>query len=472
MQQFKPDTIKRVYLIAICGTGMTALAGMLKSLGYEVSGSDQNVYPPMSTFLDDLHVPYHSGFDEKHLDPPPDLVVIGNAMSRGNPEVEAVLDRKLNYVSLPFALREFFIRGKYSCVVAGTHGKTSTSALLAWVLENAGRDPGFFIGGIPENFGRGYKLGKGNVFVSEGDEYDSAFFDKGSKFFHYLPDFVILNNIEFDHADIFRSLDEIEIAFKRFINIIPRKGFLIAGWDDPIVRRLSEKAFSKVITFGMADDAEWRAGNFLVDSSATHFDVYHKRELVGRFVTPLFGEHMIKNCLGVIAAGYALGLSKDEIAEGLATFKNVRRRLQLKGDVRGIRVFDDFAHHPTAVQATIEGVRSRFPGQRVWAVFEPRSASSKRKVFEEDYVNALAVADRVILTPLYMPEKVPAGERISIESIVSALNQACVPAWTLAPNSEMLDLLKENLQSGDVVLFMSNGDFHGIPEKLLTIIQN
>ncbi len=472
MQQFNPETSKRVYLIAICGTGMTALAGMLKSLGYDVRGSDQNVYPPMSTFLDDLNIPYHVGFDEKHLVPPPDLVVIGNAMSRGNPEVEAVLERKLHYVSLPFALREFFIRGKYSCVVAGTHGKTTTSALLAWVLEKAGRDPGFFIGGILENFERGYKLGKGSVFVSEGDEYDSAFFDKGSKFFHYLPDLVVLNNIEFDHADIFNSLDEIETAFKRLINIIPRNGYLIAGWDDPIVRKLTEKAFSNVITFGLADDADWRARNFSTASTSTYFDVYHKSELVGHFSAPLFGEHMIKNCLAVIAAGSVLGLSKNEIAAGLATFKNVRRRLQFKGEVRNIRVFDDFAHHPTAVQATIEGLRSRFPRQRIWALYEPRSASSKRKIFEDDYVEALKLADCVVLTPLYMPEKVPAKERISIDNIVNALNQTQTPTWMLPANSEMLDFLKTNLESGDVVLFMSNGDFHGIPEKLLTVIQN
>ncbi len=470
MRELTPNTIQRVYFIAICGTGMTALAGMLKSQGYDVRGSDQNVYPPMSTFLDELQIPYHIGFDEKHLEPPPDLVIIGNAMSRGNPEVEAALDRKLNYVSLPFALREFFIRGKYSCVVAGTHGKTTTSALLAWVLETSGRDPGFFIGGIPENFGRGYKLGNGNIFISEGDEYDSAFFDKGSKFFHYLPDLVILNNIEFDHADIFRNLDDIETAFKRFINLIPRSGYLIAGWDDPLVRKLSEKAFSRIVTFGLAAEAEWRAQNIMVDAEATRFEVYHKDKLYGGFSTPLFGLHMIKNCLGVIAAGVALGLSKEEIAAGLATFKNVRRRLQLKGEAKGVKIFDDFAHHPTAVHDTIEGLRGRFPNRRLWAVYEPRTASSKRKMFEQDYIQALALADRVILTPLHLPEKVPAAERLSVEKIASALNQMKIQTWILPANTEMLDFLKLHLQRDDIVLFMSNGDFHGIPDQLLTFI--
>jgi UDP-N-acetylmuramate: L-alanyl-gamma-D-glutamyl-meso-diaminopimelate ligase len=468
MQPSKLDKVKQVYFIAICGTGMTALAGMFKSKGFDVRGSDQNVYPPMSTFLEELQIPYHIGFDERHLDPAPDLVVIGNSMSRGNPEVEAALDRKLNYVSLPFALREFFIRGKYSCVVAGTHGKTTTSALLAWVLENSGRDPGFFIGGIPENFGRGYKLGSGEMFVSEGDEYDSAFFDKGSKFFHYLPDLVILNNIEFDHADIFRNLDEIETAFKRFINLIPRNGFLVAGWDDPLVRKLSEKVFSKLVTFGLATDAMWRAENISANSNQTAFEVYRKEEFFASFTTPLFGTHMVKNCLGVIAACAALGLSKEEIVAGLSTFKNVRRRLQLKGEVNGIKVFDDFAHHPTAVHDTLEGLRSRFLNQRIWAIYEPRTASSKRKVFEQDYVRAFSPADRVILTPLYLPEKVPAGERLSVEHIASALNQSQIKTWILPANLEMADFLKSHLEKNDIVLFMSNGDFHGIPEKLLT----
>lgn len=470
MQPLNQNAIRRIYFIAICGTGMTALAGMLKARGFDVSGADQNVYPPMSTFLNELNIPYYIGFDEKHLDPPPDLVIIGNAMSRGNPEVEATLDRKLHYISLPFALKEFFIRGKYSCVVAGTHGKTTTSSLLAWVLEKAGRDPGFFIGGIPENFGRGFKIGSGDIFISEGDEYDSAFFDKGSKFFHYLPDLAIVNNIEFDHADIFRSLDEIETAFKRFINLIPRNGYLIAGWDDPIVRKLSERVFSKLITFGLGADADWRAGNLAADADATRFEVHYKGKLFGRFVVPLFGEHMIKNSLAVIAASSTLGLSKDEIAAGLSTFKNVRRRLQLKGEVQNIKIFDDFAHHPTAVAATLAGLRQRFPKQRIWAVYEPRTASSKRKFFEDDYIKAFSAADRVILAPLYRPEKVPANERISVDNIVNALNRTPTRAWMLPADFEMAEFLKGQLKSGDIVLFMSNGDFHGIPEKLLTLI--
>ncbi len=464
------DSIKSVYLIAICGTGMTALAGLLKEQGYQVSGSDENVYPPMSTFLEENGIPVHIGYDPSHLDANPDLVVVGNAMSRGNPEVEAMLERKLLYVSLPFALRELFIRGKYSCVVAGTHGKTTTSSLLSWVLESADRDPGFFIGGIPENFGRGFKSGGGEFFVSEGDEYDSAFFDKGSKFLHYLPDLVILNNVEFDHADIFRTFDDVEITFRRLINLIPRNGYLIAGWDDPVVRRLSEKAFSSVVSFGLGDDAEWRAAGIRSDSDGTAFDAIHKGSKYLTVRTPLHGAHMVRNCLAVVASCHALGLTREEIGQGLATFKNVRRRLQLKGEANGIRIFDDFAHHPTEVAATISAMRSRFPGQRLWALFEPRTATSKRNLFEQNFIEALAGADQVVLTPLYASEKVPEIERLSLERVLDGLKGKGVPGQLLPADEQMVAYLKRNLRYGDVVLFMSNGDFNQIPLKLLKVI--
>lgn len=458
---------KSIYLIAICGTGMTALAGMLKSQGYEVRGSDQNTYPPMSTFLHELGIPVYQGFSEEHLNPPPDLVVIGNSMSRGNPEVEAVLERKLRYVSLPFALREFFIRGHYSCVVAGTHGKTTTSSLLAWVLQKAGKDPSFFIGGIPENFGQGFKLGKGDIFVVEGDEYDSAFFDKGSKFLHYLPDIVILNNIEFDHADIFRNIEDIEIAFSRLIRLIPRSGCLICCLDNPIVKKLSTTAYSKVETFSVKEDADWRVQNILTNEGGTQFEVFRKKEFYYRFTIPLHGLHMVRNCLGVIATGNALGLTAEEIAAGFSTFKNVRRRLQLLGEIQGIKVFDDFAHHPSEVQATLSGLRARFPVNRIWAIFEPRTATSKRKIFEEKYAEAFDTADRVILTPLNKPEKVPQEERLSVEKVREDLRNKNIENWILPPNSTILEFLKEQLMAGDVVIFMSNGDFNQIPKQLV-----
>lgn len=464
------ESIKSIYLIAICGTGMTALAGMLKSQGYEIRGSDQNVYPPMSTLLEELGIPVYNNFSEEHLNPPPDLVVIGNTISRGNPEVEAVLDMKLNYISLPLALKQFFLRGHYSCVVAGTHGKTTTSSLLAWVLENAGKDPSFFIGGIPENFGQGFKLGKGNIFVVEGDEYDSAFFDKGSKFLHYLPDLVILTNIEFDHADIFRNLEDIEIAFSRLIRLIPRKGYLISCWDDPIVKKLSATTFSNLETFGLHEEADWFAQDILTDQSSTHFDVFRKREFFHSFTIPLHGLHMVRNCLGVIVMSNILGLSGDEIEAGLASFKNVRRRLQFKGEVNNILIFDDFAHHPSEVKATLSGLRDRFPEKRIWAIFEPRTATSKRKIFEEKYIDAFDLADRVILTPLNQPEKVPEKERLSVEKIAEALNTKNIQNWILPADPKMLAFLKEHLKSEDVVLFMSNGDFNQIPKQLVNEI--
>ena len=462
-----PKSIQSIYLVAICGTGMTALAGMLKEQGYEVRGSDQNVYPPMSTFLAKMDIPVFDGYDEAHLDPPPDLVVIGNSMSRGNPEVEAVLENKLPYISLPMALSEFFICGHYSCVVSGTHGKTTTSSLLAWMLESAGKDPSFFIGGIPENFGKGSKLGQGEVFVSEGDEYDSAFFDKGSKFLHYRPDLVILNNVEFDHADIFRDLEDVEVAFSRLINLIPRNGYLLSCWDDPVVKKLSSKTFSNLITFGLSEDADWRAVNISPEENGTSFDVLFKKEKFGNFTMPLFGLHMVRNCLGVTAVCNVLGLQAEEIRAGLASFKNVRRRLQYQGEAKGIKVFDDFAHHPTEIKATLEGLRSRFPRQRLWAVFEPRTATSKRNVFQSRFVEALAVADSVILTPVHVPEKVPDGERLSVEKICQLLENKNISSRVLPADASMVIFLKENLKANDVVLFMSNGDFNQIPANLI-----
>ena len=462
-----PQSIKSIYLVAICGSGMTALAGMLKEQGYEVRGSDQNVYPPMSTFLEKMDIPVFDGYDESHLSPPPDLVVIGNSMSRGNPEVEAVLENKLPYISMPMALSEFFICGHYSCVVSGTHGKTTTSSLLAWMLESAGKDPSFFIGGIPENFGKGSKLGQGEVFVSEGDEYDSAFFDKGSKFLHYRPDLVILNNVEFDHADIFRDLEDVEVAFSRLINLIPRNGYLLSCWDDPVVRKLSSKTFSNLITFGLSEDADWRAVNISPEENGTSFDVLFKKEKFGNFTMPVFGLHMVRNCLGVTAVCHILGLQAEEIRDGLASFKNVRRRLQYHGEARGIKVFDDFAHHPTEIKTTLEALRSRFPRRRLWAVFEPRTATSKRNIFQSRFVEALAVADNVILTPLYVPEKVPEGERLSVEKICQLLENQNTPSRVLPADEGMMSFLKENLRANDVVLFMSNGDFNQIPANLI-----
>jgi len=454
---------QHIHLIGICGTGMAALAGMLKQRGYKITGSDLNVYPPMSTFLEQQHIPVYQGFDAAHLQPLPDWAIVGNAMSRGNPEVEHMLDAGLRYYSLPEALKEFFIRGKYSCVVAGTHGKTTTSSLLAWTLESAGLDPSFFIGGIPENFGQGFKLGSGRHFVLEGDEYDTAFFDKGSKFFHYLPNLVILNNIEYDHADIFKNLEEIKTAFRRLINIIPGSGYLIAGSDDPIVREMLPKAFGKIVTFGFNTEAEWRPVITRVQPEGNEFIIEHGGKKFGPLFIPLAGEHNVKNATAVFAAAIGLGVPPEKISAALASFRGVRRRLQVKYDRDDILILDDFAHHPTEVRETLRAVRQRYPQRRLWAVFEPRTASTKRKVFEPDYIRAFEPADRVVFAPMHRPDKVPEAERLSLENVVESVRRSGKPAEVVPAGEEMANFIIHHIERGDVILFMSNGDFSGMP---------
>ena len=454
---------QHIHLIGICGTGMAALTGMLKQRGYKITGSDLNVYPPMSTFLEQQQIPVYPGFDAAHLQPAPAAVVVGNAISRGNPEVEYMLDNGLRYYSLPEALKEFFIRGKYSCVVAGTHGKTTTSSLLAWTLESAGLDPSFFIGGIPENFAQGFKLGAGRPFVLEGDEYDSAFFDKGSKFFHYLPNLVILNNIEYDHADIFKSLAEVKTAFHRLINIIPRTGYLIACSDDPIVREMLPRAFSNVLTFGVNPEAAWRPVITRVQAEGNEFIIDHGAKKFGPLFIPLAGEHNVKNATAVFAAATQLGVSPEKIGAAFRAFRGVRRRLQIRYDENDLLVLDDFAHHPTEVRETLCGVKQRYPNRRLWAVFEPRTASTKRKVFEDDYIRAFAAADRVVFAPMHRPDKVPEAERLSLENVVAGIRRDGKPAEVVPAGDEMANFIFQHTARGDVILFMSNGDFSGMP---------
>ncbi len=457
---------QHIHFIGICGTGMAALAGMLKQRGYRLTGSDLNVYPPMSTFLEQQQIPVYQGFDPAHLQPPPDIVIVGNAISRGNPEVEYMLNEDLRYFSLPEALKEFFIRGKHSCVVAGTHGKTTMSSLLAWALESAGMDPSFFIGGIPENFGQGFKLGNGRHIVLEGDEYDSAFFDKGSKFFHYLPNLVILNNVEYDHADIFKNLEEIKIAFRRLINIIPGNGFLIACSDDPAVREMLPRAFCRVVTFGVGAEADWRPAEIHAQPEGNEFFIEHSGEKVGPLFVPLAGEHNVKNAMAVFAAATYLGLPAEKIREAFAAFRGVRRRLQTIYDQNEVLLLDDFAHHPTEVRETLRGVRQRYPDRRLWAVFEPRTASTKRKVFEQDYIRAFDAADGVVFAPMHRPDKVPEAERLSLEAVVEGVRRRRKSADIVPIGEEMANFIIQHLARGDVVVFMSNGDFAGMPSLL------
>jgi UDP-N-acetylmuramate: L-alanyl-gamma-D-glutamyl-meso-diaminopimelate ligase len=445
---------------------MAALAGMLKQQGYKITGSDLNVYPPMSTFLEQQQIPVYPGFAPAHLQPTPDLVIVGNAMSRGNPEVEYVLNEGLRYFSLPEALKEFFIRGKYSCVVAGTHGKTTTSSLLAWTLESAGLEPSFFIGGIPENFGQGFKLGNGRYFVLEGDEYDSAFFDKGSKFFHYLPSLVILNNIEYDHADIFKNFEEVKTAFRRLINIIPGNGYLLACSDDPTVREMLPRAFCNVVTFGIGAEAQWRPTEIHAQPNGAEFILEHGGEKIGPLFIPLAGTHNIKNAAAVFAAAACLGVTAEKIRAAFAAFRGVRRRLQVIYDENEVLVLDDFAHHPTEVRETLRGVRQRYPERRLWAVFEPRTASTKRKVFEQEYIRAFDPADGAVFAPMHRPDKVPEAERLSLEAVVEGVRRRRKPAAIVPVGDEMANFIIQQLERSDVVVFMSNGDFAGMPSVL------
>lgn len=460
--------VKDIYMIAICGTAMGSLAAMLKSQGYNVSGSDSHVYPPMSTFLASQGIQVYEGFDPSHLDPEPDLVIIGNAMSRGNPEVEAVLERKIPYTSLPEALKNFFIQGKTSIVVTGTHGKTTTTSLIAWLLEFAGKDPSFLIGGIPKNFGQGFKVGKSDLFVVEGDEYDTAFFDKAAKFFHYLPHILVINNIEFDHADIYDNLDQIKLAFRRLINLVPRNGLLLANQEDSNVMELSPRAFCPVETFGLAPDAFWRADEIHFYPEHTTFDIVQNNKKFATVSVPLTGYHNIRNVLAAVGVANRLKLTPDVIVAGLAQFQNIVKRLEIKATVNGVTIYDDFAHHPTKVRSTINGLRCRYPKSKIWAVYEPRTATAKRKIMEDEYAKAFDEADIIILAALHLPEKVRAEERMSVESVVAKLKRRQKEAYYIPTVPEIVDFIASRVMPGDQVLIMSNGAFDNIHQRLIT----
>jgi UDP-N-acetylmuramate: L-alanyl-gamma-D-glutamyl-meso-diaminopimelate ligase len=463
-------SVRRIHLIGICGTAMASLAGMLQTRGYEVTGSDQNVYPPMSTFLEKLGIRVFQGFSEDHFSPQPDLVVIGNVVSRGNPEVEHTLNEKIRYASMAEVLKEFFIRGRRSIVVSGTHGKTTTTSLLVWLLAFAGLDPGFLVGGIAENFGSSFKIGSTDLFIIEGDEYDTAFFDKGPKFLHYLPERVILNNCEFDHADIYPDFEAVKLSFRRLINIIPSQGRLFAFWDDPVVRDLSSKAFCPVESFGLLSDARWSARSIEFEESKTRFEALRDGQLLGEFEMPLAGSFNVKNCLAAMACVHDLGVSVESIARGLREFKNVKRRLEIRGQVEGITVLDDFAHHPTAIHETLVAVRARYPQSRIWAIFEPRSATSRRNVFQKEFAQCFGKADRVVLCSLFAPERLQASERLDVSQVTDELNAQGIHAIQCPSADEIVRRIATELKPGDKVVIMSNGGFDGIHQKLIDAI--
>jgi UDP-N-acetylmuramate: L-alanyl-gamma-D-glutamyl-meso-diaminopimelate ligase len=460
----------RIHLIGICGTAMATLAALLKSRGYDVRGSDQNVYPPMSDFLKEQGITTLQGYRADQITADIDMVVVGNAISRGNAELEEVLNRKIRYCSLPEAVRDQFLWGARSVVIAGTHGKTTTTSLTGWLLAHGGADPNVFIGGIAENFESSYRIGGGREFVIEGDEYDSAFFDKTAKFLKYLPDIAVVNNIEFDHADIYPDLAAIRLAFQRFVNLIPRRGLLLLGADNAEAAALRERAHCRVETFGVSDGVDWQAHNLRVDGTSTTFSVRRRSEPIGTFELPLLGTFNVRNALAALAVGAAVGLNTDTMAAGLRAFKGVRRRMELRGTAAGVSVYDDFAHHPTAIAETLAGVRTAFPNRRLWAIFEPRSATSCRRIFQADFARALAAADTVVL-PAVFRSALPEDQRLSADQLIADLETAGVDARFIPQVDEIVATVAKEARDGDLVVIMSNGGFDDIHRKLLAALE-
>ena len=449
---------------------MATLAALLKNRGYDVRGSDQNVYPPMSDFLRDQGITTLQGYSADHITAEIDLVVVGNAISRGNAELEEVLNRKIRYCSLPEAVRDHFLWGARSIVVAGTHGKTTTTSLTGWLLAHGGADPSVFVGGIAENFESSYRIGGGRDFVIEGDEYDSAFFDKTAKFLKYLPDIAIVNNLEFDHADIYPDLAAIRLAFQRFVNLIPRRGLLLLGADNAEALALRDRAQCRVETFGVSAGADWQAHDLRTEGASTTFSVRRGGEPIGTFELPLLGTYNVRNALAALAVGAAIGLNTDSMAAGLRRFKGVRRRMQLRGTAAGVAVYDDFAHHPTAIEETLAGVRSAFPQRRLWAIFEPRSATSCRRVFQSDFARALSGADRVVL-PAVFRSTLPEDQRLSAEQLIADLQAAGVHARYIPRVDDIVSTVAHDSRAGDIVVIMSNGGFDDIHQKLLAALE-
>jgi len=450
---------------------MASLAGLLRERGHEVTGSDQDVYPPMSTQLEALGISLRSPYAAENVPAQADLVVIGNALSRGNPEVEAVLDRKQRMTSLPALLAEEFIRGRTSLVVAGTHGKTTTASLLALILHQAGRDPSFLIGGVPVDFGRSFRLGGGPHFLAEGDEYDSAFFDKRPKFVHYLPDVAVIGNVEYDHADIYPDLAAVQTAFVRLLNVIPRRGLLVAGAESPPLREILARAPCRVETFGIEGDADWRAVNVRPGPDAWRFSLQLRGRDRGEFALGLPGEHNVRNALAALAVAAEAGVPPEAARAALAAFQGVKRRLEVRGRARGVTVYDDFAHHPTAVRETLKALRAAGGGGRLVAVFEPRSYSSRTSVFQEDFGRAFRTADLVVVAAAHLPGKVPEGRRLSESGLVDALRGQGTEARFIPDVPDIVTALSAELREGDRVVLLSNGGFGGIHEKLLRALE-
>jgi len=450
---------------------MASLAGLLQLQGHRITGSDKAAYPPMSDLLRLLGIPILEPYAESNLDLVPDLVVVGNALSRGNAEIERVLDERIPFTSMSALLHEEFLAGRESLVVAGTHGKTTTTSMLAWIYQFASaiapeREPSFLIGGVAENFGTSFQLRPTRTFIIEGDEYDTAFFDKGPKFLHYFPDALILTHVEFDHADIYADLDAVKVAFKRLVNLVPRRGLIVAYDGSANVSECIANAFGRVERYGFTSEADWQLRNLRHENGLTRWEVWHQGSLWAQLEMQLAGEHNALNATAAAALAAAQGLAQEAIVAALASFKSVKRRLEVRDVIDGITIIDDFAHHPTAIRETLRALRSVYPQSRLWAVLEPRSNTLRRKVLEHDLVESLRLADRVILAGVYQQQRIPDAERLHPEDVVDALNAAGTPA-ELHPGAEaIVDCLVPQLRSGDVVAILSNGGFEGIYEKL------
>jgi UDP-N-acetylmuramate: L-alanyl-gamma-D-glutamyl-meso-diaminopimelate ligase len=449
---------------------MASLAGMLQERGFRVTGSDAASYPPMSTFLESLGIPVAQPFAEanlgSHSDPRPDLVVVGNALSRGNVELERLLDERIPFCSLPQILHDEFLVGKDVLVVAGTHGKTTTTSMLAWIFETAGLQPSFLIGGIAENFGRSFGLGEGKHFILEGDEYDTAFFDKGPKFLHYFPDSVILTSVEFDHADIYSDLDAVETAFKRLVNLVPRRGRIVAFDSGASIDRCLQKAFCPVERYGASDRAGWRIASLKLDEDRTKWSVLRDGSAWADFEFPLGGEYNVWNATAAAALAANYGISKDVIAQALASFRSVKRRLEVKAEVNGITIIDDFAHHPTAIEQTIRALRARYPQSRLWVVLEPRSNTMRRNVLQDTLARSLALADQIVIAAIFKSEAIPVAERLDLNRVVGDIQKRGKPARIFADADAIVNAITPELRERDVVAILSNGGFGGIYEKL------
>ncbi|OJH33629.1 UDP-N-acetylmuramate:L-alanyl-gamma-D-glutamyl-meso-diaminopimelate ligase [Cystobacter ferrugineus] len=474
LDTLSPGAVRRIHLIGVAGTGMGSFAGMLKAAGYDVTGSDENVYPPMSDMLRAWGIQALTPYKPENLDVArPDLVIVGNVIRRVNPEATAVRERRLPQMSFPAALGSLFLEHSHSVVVAGTHGKTTTSSLMAHVLVEAGRDPSFLVGGVTQNYAGNYRVGKGAHFVVEGDEYDTVYWDKGSKFLHYRPKTAILTSVEFDHADIFRDLPHYEATFDKFVRLIPKDGRLVVCAAYPNAVKLARACPGEVITYVAREGAEadYTPRNVRFGAEGARFEVVERGSVLGTALVTLSGMHNVENTLSVIAAARGLGLSFEEICRGLATFQGVKRRQEVRAEVGGILVVDDFAHHPTAVRETIAAIRHRYPERRLWAIFEPRSNTSRRNIHQEDYAHAFTGAARASLKVPERHDKVPSGEELDVPRVIEALKAQGIAADSTVDVPSLVERVARESQPGDVLLVMSNGAFGGFIDKLLAALR-